>query len=685
MSLCIPLIKTIDPNGNATQTTYDANGNKLSDTDANGNVTTYTYNSKNQLIKTTDAIGSATTYAYGGSSCPSCGGGNGEKLTSLADANGNVTSYLYDQLGRLVKETDPKGNVTNYAYDSKGNLTTKTDANGTTTSYSYDGNGRLLKKTYADNTEESYNYDAKGNILAATNKDISYNFSYDTAGRMQSSTDSNGKVLQYSYDNTGRKTQTIYPEGSVVSYAYDGTGRLAKITNGGGRTYSYSYDKLGRRTKLAYPNGATANYNYDSASRLTNLDHKQSNGRAIASFAYTHDKVGNRLTKTEPDRKTTYGYDAIYRLLKAQPNRHNDTAENFSYDPVGNRLTGPEYHTDYTYGAGNELLKREHTEFAYDKTGNMVAQARNHHEGRHESEHHDHDNDRHDGNGWNYSYDYENRLIKAEKKHTTVTYKYDPFGRRIEKRIKEGENCRDEDVVTHSYVYDGQAIILEYKTTGEGRHKKNEATKYVHGPGIDEPLAMTRDNEVYFYHADGLGSIVALTDKKQKTIESYDYDSFGNLKGNVKPMQLFTYTGRELDRETGLYYYRARYYDPMEGRFISKDPISFGGGDVNLYGYVQSNPINFTDPSGNSPLSLLWTAKNWYVYFKNEKDLLKIAAYKNDFESKGWDAFNRGKCEEAGIYFDAAKGMYQIYLDRLAQLGLKAPNTLSGAGGFLLP
>ena len=88
-------------------------------------------------------------------------------------------------------------------------------------------------------------YDAKGNILAATNKDIFYNFSYDTAGRMQSSTDSNGKVLQYSYDNTGRKTQTIYPEGSVVSYAYDGTGRLAKITNGGGRTYSYSYDKLG--------------------------------------------------------------------------------------------------------------------------------------------------------------------------------------------------------------------------------------------------------------------------------------------------------------------------------------------------------------------------------------------------------------------------------------------------------
>ena len=592
------LIKTMDPNGNATLTTYDANGNKLTDTDANGNVTTYTYNSKNQLIKTTDALGSITTYAYGGGSCPNCGGGNGEKLTSLADANGNITSYLYDQLGRLVKEADPKGNVANYSYDSKGKLTTKTDANGTTISYSYDGNGRLLKKTYAENTEENYSYDAKGNILTAANKDISYNFSYDTAGRMQSSTDSNGKVLQYSYDNIGRKTKTTYPDGSLVSYAYDGTGRLAKITDGGGRIYSYNYDKLGQRTKLAYPNGATANYSYDSVGRLINLDHKQSNGKAIVSFAYTHDKVGNRLTKAEPDRKTTYDYDAIYRLLKAQPNHHNGIVENFSYDPVGNRLTGPEYHTDYIYGVGNELLKKEHTKFAYDKNGNMVSQGRNQHEGRHENEHHGHGNYYHGSKGWNYSYDNENRLIKAEKKHTTVMYKYDPFGRRIEKRIKAGENCRDEDVVVHSYVYDGQAIILEYETVGNGRRTKIETTKYVHGLRIDEPLAMTRDNEVYFYHADGLGSIVALTDKKQKTVESYEYDSFGNLKDETKVTQPFTYTGREWDKEIGLYYYRARYYNPMVGRFISKDPISFAGGDVNLYGYVQNNPGNRTDPSG---------------------------------------------------------------------------------------
>ncbi|OGU15937.1 MAG: hypothetical protein A2076_04630 [Geobacteraceae bacterium GWC2_53_11] len=460
-----------------------------------------------------------------------------------------------------------------------------------------------MKKTYSDASEETFTYDAKGNMLTASNKDIAYNFSYDAAGRMTSSTDSNGRYLQYSYDTTGKKTKTIYPEGSVVSYSYDGTGRLATITNGGGRTYGYSYDKLGRRSKLTYPSGATANYAYDAAGRLTSLEHKQSNGRIIASFAYTHDNVGNRMTKTEPDGRTSYGYDAIYRLLTAQPNRH-DKAETYSYDPVGNRLTGPEQHTAYLYGAGNELLKKEHTDFSYDNNGNMVAKGHHKHEEKHEGEHRDndkdddhHDNGHHDANGWSYSYDFENRLIKAEDKHTTVTFKYDPLGRRIEKKVAKRDKKDDDDSVTHTYVYDGQAIILEYETTGDGRHKKTEATKYVHGPGIDEPLAMTRDNEVYFYHADGLGSVVALTDKKQKVVEAYEYDSFGNLKGGIAPMQPFTYTGRIFDIETGLLDYRARTYDSQLGIFLQKDPSGFDGG-INQFSYVGANPVSYRDPSG---------------------------------------------------------------------------------------
>ena len=249
-----------------------------------------------------------------------------------------------------------------------------------------------------------------------------------------------------------------------------------------------------------------------------------------------------------------------------------------------------------------KLSKKEHTEFSYDKNGNMVAKGHHRHEEKHDSEHHDNDdnhqdNDHHDGNGWSYTYDFENRLIKAEQGNTVVTLKYDPLGRRIEKKVAKRD--KKDDDVTYTYVYDGQAIILEYETTGDGRHKMAEVTKYVHGPGIDEPLAMTRDNEVYFYHADGLGSVVALTDKKQNVVEVYEYDSFGNLKGNVKPMQTFTYTGRIFDVETKLLDYRARTYDPSLGRFIQKDPISiYSNMYNNQYMYVENNVVNKVDPTG---------------------------------------------------------------------------------------
>lgn len=594
------LIKSIDPNGNATLYSYDANGNKLSDTDANGNITKYEYNGKNQLIKTIDALSNATIYSYGGNSCPSCGGGNGEKLTTLTDANGNSTSYLYDQLGRLSKETDPKGNATSYAYDAKGNLIAKTDANGNTTSYSYDGNGRLLKKRYPDNTEEAFTYDPKGNILSATNKDIAYNFSYDAAGRMTSSMDSNSRYLQYSYDNTGRKTKTIYPEGSVVSYAYDTAGRLAAITNGGGRTYSYSYDKLGRRSKLTYPNGATANYAYDTTGRLTNLEHKTSGNKIISSFSYTYDKVGNRLTKTDQDTTWNYGYDAVYRLLQAlsaKQNKEKDEGnyvEKFSYDPTGNRLTGADRHTAYTYGPGNELLAALKLAYTYDKNGNLTGKAR-------KLVYVEENEKERDGKQWQYTYDFENRLIKAEKKEgqeaTVVTFSYDPLGRRIGKKVEKQEHGKTEEVASHTYVYDGQNIILEYATEKDDDHRP-KTTKYVHGAGIDEHLSMENNGEVLFYHSDGLGSVIALTDKKQKTVEKYEYDSFGNLKGGKNPSQPFTYTGRIWDAETGLYDYRARTYDSSLGRFISRDPLGFKAGDVNLYGYTKNNPINKKDPSG---------------------------------------------------------------------------------------
>jgi RHS repeat-associated protein len=126
--------------------------------------------------------------------------------------------------------------------------------------------------------------------------------------------------------------------------------------------------------------------------------------------------------------------------------------------------------------------------------------------------------------------------------------------------------------------------------------------RYTHGPGIDEPIAVTKGSSTFFYHQDGLGTVTDLTDLAGATAKSYAYDAYGNVlesPGTVD--QPYTYTGREFDAESGLLYYRARYYDATTGRFLQKDPIGFMGKDVNLYRYVRNNPIRINDPSGLVP------------------------------------------------------------------------------------
>jgi len=142
------------------------------------------------------------------------------------------------------------------------------------------------------------------------------------------------------------------------------------------------------------------------------------------------------------------------------------------------------------------------------------------------------------------------------------------------------------------YVYDNEDVVLEY----DGSNVLQAS--YTHGQGIDEPLIMERGGNSLFYHTDGLGSIVDLTDNLGAVVQSYVYDSFGNIVlQNGSLTNPFTYTGREFDSESGLYYYRARYYDASIGRFLQEDPTGLVGG-INLYDYVFQNPINLVDPSG---------------------------------------------------------------------------------------
>jgi RHS repeat-associated protein len=230
----------------------------------------------------------------------------------------------------------------------------------------------------------------------------------------------------------------------------------------------------------------------------------------------------------------------------------------FTYDAVGNRLTGP------VYSKANTFLQSD-------------------------------------------SYDYDNRIVSATKQVTgnpnadTVTFKYDPFGRRIEKNVATFESGIP-TTYKYTYVYDNEDIILEVLERTQNGNTTTTTTAYTHGPGIDEPLSLTRDGQTWYYHADGLGSITSISDSAQAVVNRYAYDSFGALKSSETIRNAYAYTGREYDSETGLYYYRARYYDPEAGRFVSKDPIGFAGGDANQYVYSANDPVNWVDPWGNFQL-----------------------------------------------------------------------------------
>ncbi len=393
-------------------------------------------------------------------------------------------------------------------------------------------------------------------------------------------------TLTYVYDPNGNRTrfQKRDPNTLAILYelisGYDNLNRVQQLTtNPASQTYTYTYDEISRRrtitNQIAPGTSLVSASTYQDSSQLKKIQHTFTQGSTIAilaSFVYDpYDKVGNRLTITEPLGPVhNYTYDELYRLTQAS---HSQTLspECYSYDGVGNRTAFaaalcPPPLPNYAYDDANRITLDHLNEiYTHDQDGNMVqVQA---------------------GIGTtNYCFDAENQLTKSLlPAGTTITFRYDGLGRRIEKN--------EVGTITR-YIYDKADIWETYDGTNTLKDR------LIHGLGIDELIRLDRGAQSYFYVVDGLGSVVKLVDNSGATQQSNVYDSFGNIvqqTGTVN--QAFTYSGREWDAVTGLYYYRARYYDAQIGRFFSQDPLEVSGG-LNPYTYVTNKPINFTDPTG---------------------------------------------------------------------------------------
>lgn len=589
--------------------------------------TKYEYKYNGQVTKIIDPDLKETRFAYGGNGCASCGGGV-DKLTEVKDAkqlanNWPGTTYVYDKLGRLEREIDARGKIIRYTYYDNGLVKDKIDASVSPEknliTYEYNNRKQLTKKRVLDSSgsetnETTFSYDLNGNLQTAANKDMSYTFSWYKNGLLKSSTDINNNTISYEYDGAGNRTWMRAPDGMPFYTIYDEANRPDFYYTPAG-IFEITYDDAGRRSKQT-SGGFSTYYSYDGLDRLTHLLAKNMAGQNFTESVLSYDRAGNRKTRTapltEPGVSAAYEYDNLYRLTNTITTYPaSTTREPYSYDEVGNRLTDPTSATPYSYSEGNQLDTRPGVTYSYDDYGNLKGKI----EGT---------------KTFIYNFDNENRLERVLITEqggtiTTVSFKYDPFDRRIEKKVTtQYPNNPVISAKVQTFLYDGDRILDATDSTWY-------PTRYVHGFfGIDDVLAApilvssTYTCQVY-YDKDALGSVIRWNTGTQISYNAFGVPSSTTVSG-------YAYTGREYDSETGLYYYRARYYDPMVGRFISRDPLGFFDGpnryayvdsvgkpQTNLYAYTDNNPINFTDPLGLfswgfggtiGPLSFNWDSRN---------------------------------------------------------------------------
>ena len=572
------LASVTDPLGHATNFSY-TNGCLTQITDPLGHSTTIQCNAAGQPATVKDALGNTVVFAY-----------QGYDLQSITDPLNRTTNYVVDTLGRRIAARDALGNVTLTQYDLNDRIVSAIDALNQTTALNYDGNGNLLSVTLPNTGAIQYAYDNRNRLITRTDAmNQSESWTYNGMGQVLTHTDRKGQVTDVSYDVLNRRSLVSYADGSGTQANYDAGNRLTSLVDSTSGTLSWGYDGLDRVTNTNSPQGsvsftydaanrrtsmtaaaqATANYTFDNANRLTAI----TQGSETVQLAYDADN--RRTTLTLPNGITVnYGYDSASELTGLTYTQGNgNTLGNlaYGYDADG-RITSKSgtFATDVlptatTQPATFDLNDRK-TSFngqalSYDANGNLTSDGTN-----------------------AYTWNARNQLAQISQGGSAqLSFSYDALGRRISKTVQG---------VATQFLYDGNNAVQEAQGS--------TVNPIFVGLGIDERFARNDVTGRTYFLTDQINSTIALADPNGALKQQYSYDPYGNVTpsdattGFTNPYQ---FTGREAD-SPGLYYYRARYYSPMMGGFISEDPARFFGGQLTFYGYAGGDPIMYRDPQG---------------------------------------------------------------------------------------